>query len=157
MLAAALTDKTTYKLGPKRAPHIDNKPCAQMPPELRLTFNNSIDRTAFLAETTVDALGHVNIISSRPAAAILSLLCFNGNGLGWADCLAKFASDTPFFTRGISTQCVFATEARGNRTLFEGIVDCVPVAGIDLVSIPIPVSYSSSRSRRGTRVTLRRR
>lgn len=59
-------------------------------PGLRSVFrirrlNNSIDWTALLAETAVDALGHINIVSSRPPASISSLLGFDCDSLSWAD------------------------------------------------------------------------
>ena len=44
-------------------------------------LHNGINRAGFLAETTVDALGHVNVIACRPAAAICSWLGLNGDGL----------------------------------------------------------------------------
>lgn len=42
---------------------------------------NGIHRAGLLTEATVDALGHVDVIASRPPAAISSSLCFNGDGL----------------------------------------------------------------------------
>lgn len=45
-------------------------------------LNNSIDRTGFLAEATVDTLGHVNVVACSSPAAISSSLSLNGNGLG---------------------------------------------------------------------------
>lgn len=45
-------------------------------------LNYGINRTGFLAEATVDTLGHINVITCGPPAAISSSLSFNGNGLG---------------------------------------------------------------------------
>lgn len=44
-------------------------------------LNKSINRTSFLAETTVDSLCHVNVIASSSPAAISSSLSLNSNGL----------------------------------------------------------------------------
>lgn len=44
-------------------------------------LNNSVDRTGFLAEATVDALGHIDVIASGSPAAISSRLSLNSNGL----------------------------------------------------------------------------
>jgi hypothetical protein len=48
---------------------------------LGLTFDNCIDRAAFLAETAVDTLGHVDVISRCPSASIFPLLGFYGDSL----------------------------------------------------------------------------
>lgn len=44
-------------------------------------LDNGINRTGFLAKATVDALGHINIVSSGSSAAIGSLFGFDGDGL----------------------------------------------------------------------------
>lgn len=44
-------------------------------------LHNGIHRAGLLAETTVDTLGHVDVIACRPAAAIGSWLSLNGDGL----------------------------------------------------------------------------
>lgn len=66
-------------------------------------FNDSIDRTALLAETTVNALCHVNIVSSCSPASIFSLLGFDGNGLSRADLIAKSAGKSQKYAIGILT------------------------------------------------------
>lgn len=45
-------------------------------------LDNGIHRAGLLAETTVDALGHVNVIAGGPAAAISPWLSLDGDGLG---------------------------------------------------------------------------
>lgn len=42
---------------------------------------NGINRTRLLTETAVDAFGHVDVIASRPPAAISTGLSFDGYGL----------------------------------------------------------------------------
>jgi hypothetical protein len=48
-------------------------------------LNNGIDWATLLAETAVDALGHIDIVSGCSSAAVLTLLSFNGDSLSWAD------------------------------------------------------------------------
>lgn len=93
---------------------------------LELTFNDGINGAALLAVTAVDALGHIDIISGRSSAAVLTFLGFNGNGLGRADGFAELASDAALLASWVSAQGVFATEPRRDGTLFEGIVDGIP-------------------------------
>lgn len=42
---------------------------------------NSIHGTRLLTEATVDAFGHVNVITGRPPAAVSACLCFYGDSL----------------------------------------------------------------------------
>lgn len=44
-------------------------------------LHDGVHRTRLLAEAAVDALGHVDVVASRPPAAVDSSLCFNGDGL----------------------------------------------------------------------------
>lgn len=44
-------------------------------------LHNGIDRTGLLAETAVNALGHVNIVTSRTTSAVIAQLSLNGDGL----------------------------------------------------------------------------
>lgn len=97
---------------------------------VQLTLNNGIDRTALLTVSAVDALGHIDIVSGRATASILTLFSLNGNSLGRADGLAELACNASFFTGRVATQGVFATEARGDGTLLERVVDGVSVSEI---------------------------
>ena len=101
---------------------------------IQLTLNNGINRTALLAVSTVDALGHVDVVSGRATASVLTLLSLNGNSLGRANGLAELASNAPLFTGRIATQGVFATEARRDGALLEGIVDRVSVSAVRLTT-----------------------
>jgi hypothetical protein len=74
-------------------------------------------------KSTIDTLGHINIISRCPARSILPFFGINRNRLGGACRLAELASDAPLFSAGISPQCVFATETRREWTLFIGVID----------------------------------
>ena len=88
-----------------------------------LTLNNSVHGTTLLTKPTINALGHVDIVSGRPSRPVFSLLCFNRDGLRGTDGFAELASDASFFARRVPTEGVFATEARRNRTFLEGVVD----------------------------------
>lgn len=67
------------------------------------TFNNGIHRTALLAKTAVDALGHVDIVSRGPPAAIHTLFCLNRDSLSWTDGFAKLAGNATLLSSGISS------------------------------------------------------
>ena len=48
--------------------------------------------------TAVNALGHVNVVTSRATRTILTCLGVNGDGHGWADHLTQLAGNAPFFS-----------------------------------------------------------
>jgi hypothetical protein len=91
------------------------------------TFDDGVNGTALLAKTTIDALGHVNIISRRPSRAVLSFFGLDGDGLGGAYGLAELAGDAPFFARRVAAQSVFAPEPRRDRSFLKRVVNRVPV------------------------------
>jgi hypothetical protein len=93
--------------------------------KVKLTLNNGIHGATLLAVATVDALGHINIVTGRPAASVLTLLGLNGNSLGRADGLAELAGNAALLTGGITTESVLTTETGGDGTLFEGVEDGV--------------------------------
>ncbi len=103
----------------------------------KLTFDNRIHRTALLAEPTVDALRHVDVIARRAPAAVLALLGFDGDGRGGADGFAQLARDAALLARGVAAQGVLAAEAGRDGAFFEGVVDCVSRR---YVSQPLPIS-----------------
>lgn len=91
-----------------------------------LTLDNRVHRATLLAVATVDALGHVDIVSCCPTTPVHTFLSFDGDGLRRADGFAQLAGDATLFTSGVPTEGVFTAETRGNGTLFEGVVDRVP-------------------------------
>lgn len=99
---------------------------------MQLTFNDGIYRTALLAESTVDALGHINIISGSSSTSINTLFSFDGDSLGRTNSLTELAGNASFFSRGISAESVLATEAGGDRTFLEWVEDCVSISTISL-------------------------
>ena len=97
-------------------------------------LNDGVDGARLLAETAVNALGHVDIVLGSSARSISSLLSLDSDGLGGADLylcqrvdhvvvyglsysLAKLASNASLFTRGVSSEGVLATESRRDRAL----------------------------------------
>ena len=90
-----------------------------------LTLNNGINWAALLAVATVDALGHINIITGRPTASVLTFLGLDGDSLSRADSFAKLASNATLLTGRVAAQGVFATETRRDRTFLEGVEDSV--------------------------------
>ena len=54
-------------------------------------LDDCIDRTGFLAKTTVDALEQVDVVASRPASSIFTDVRFNGYGERRAYRLAQVA------------------------------------------------------------------
>jgi hypothetical protein len=91
----------------------------------RLTLHNGVHGAALLAVSTVDALGHIDIITGRPAASVLTLLRLNGNSLGRADGLAELAGNAALLASGVTTQSVLTAESGGDGTLLEGVEDSV--------------------------------
>lgn len=76
-----------------------------------LTLHNGIDWAALLAQTAVNAFGHVDIITRRPPAAIHTLLGLDSDSLRGADSFAQFASDATLLACRIPSQSVLASEA----------------------------------------------
>lgn len=89
------------------------------------TFHDGVHGAALLAETAVDALGHVDIVSGSTPAAIFTLLGLDGDGLSGADGLAQLAGNAALLTGRVAAKGVLATEARGDGALLEGVVDGV--------------------------------
>ena len=102
----------------------------------KLTLDNRVHGATLLAVATVNALGHVDIISCRPATSIHTFLGLDGDCLSRADGFAELAGDAALFTGGVPTEGVFTTETRGNGTLFEGVVDCVSARKTRINSSP---------------------
>lgn len=57
------------------------------------TLHNRIDWAGLLAESAIDALGHIDVISSCSPRSIWSRLALDGDGVGRASCCAQLAGD----------------------------------------------------------------
>src|SRR5690606_12246705 len=86
-------------------------------------FNNGIHRTGLLAESAINALEQINVITRSTPCAILTLCGFNGDGQRRAHGLAQFAGNAAFFAVGVTAQRMQATEAVRLRGFFFRIVD----------------------------------
>lgn len=75
------------------------------------TLNNSINGAGFLTETTVDALGHIDVIACGPPAAIGSSLSFNSDSLSRADGLTKLTSNAAFLSIRVAAERVLPPKA----------------------------------------------
>merc|ERR1719494_491797 len=93
--------------------------------ELKIwTLYNCINRASFLAESTVDTLGHVNIVSCGSATAIWAWLSFNCDRLSWTDSFTQLASDASLLSIRVPSQGMLSTKARTERSFLERIVQC---------------------------------
>src|SRR5690606_22202740 len=87
------------------------------------TFHDGVHRACFLAETAIDALHHVDVVTHRTAGAVVAARTgLDGDGLRRADRFAKLAGDAAFLAVWITAQRVLATEARRDRTFFMRVV-----------------------------------
>ena len=89
----------------------------------KLTFDNGVDWAAFLTESTVDALCHINVVSCGSSASIFTFFRLDCDCLGWADSFAQLAGDAPLFTSGIAAQSMLATKPRRYWPLLKWIVN----------------------------------
>eukprot|EP00732_Lithocolla_globosa_P007012 Lithocolla_globosa_v1_NODE_8540_length_809_cov_155.702918.p2 type:complete len:224 gc:universal NODE_8540_length_809_cov_155.702918:52-723(+) len=105
------------------------------------TFDNSINWTSLLAETTVDALCHVDVIAGGAAAAIIAFLGLDGDGLGGANGLAQLARNATLLSVGVSSQSMLATEARAERSFFKRVKDGVGRLGHLFETLPQPTHH----------------
>mmetsp|Transcript_22154 Transcript_22154/g.71583 ORF Transcript_22154/g.71583 Transcript_22154/m.71583 type:complete len:253 (-) Transcript_22154:149-907(-) len=84
---------------------------------------DSVDRACLLAEAAVDALGHVNVVTSRTTGAIRAHLRLNGDRLSRTNGFAQLARNAALVARRVTTEGVLAAKARTKRPLLHGIVD----------------------------------
>lgn len=88
------------------------------------TFDDRVHWARLLAESTVDTLGHVDIVTRCPSGAVLTLLSLNRDSLGRADSFTQLAGDAPLLPGRVAPQGMLSAEAGGQGPLLEGIVDC---------------------------------
>jgi hypothetical protein len=75
------------------------------------TLYNSVNRAALLAKTTVNALGHVDVVARSPSATIHTLLGFNCDSLRRTDSFAQLARNTALLSCWVTSKSVLASEA----------------------------------------------
>lgn len=87
-------------------------------------FHDGVNRTGLLTKTAIDAFGHVDVVASRPSAAVRSLFGLDRDGLSRTDRLAELARDTALLSRRVTSQGVLSTKPRTQRPFLERVVDC---------------------------------
>lgn len=95
-----------------------NYPC-------QLTLNNSINGACLLAETAVNALCHVNVVSRRTTRSVQTGLGLDSDCLSGTDGFAELACNATLLTVGVSPQRVLAAESGRKRSLLERVHDRV--------------------------------
>lgn len=60
-------------------------------------LNNSINGTGFLTKSTVDALGHIDIVTDRPPGIIGAWFSFDRDGPRGTRTLAELTGNATFF------------------------------------------------------------
>ena len=73
-------------------------------------LDDGVNGAGLLAETTEDALGHVDIVLSGAARAIWPRLRLNSDSEGGASSLAQFASNAALLASWVTTESVLSTE-----------------------------------------------
>jgi hypothetical protein len=76
-----------------------------------------------LTETTVNTLGHINVVSGGTTTTVRPLFSLNCDGLSWTNGFAQFTSDTTFLTAWIAAQSMLTTEPRAEWSLFEWVIN----------------------------------
>jgi len=85
-------------------------------------LNNRIHRAGLLAKATVNAFGHIYIITGGAAAAVIARLGVNGDGLRRANRFAKLTGNTAFFPIRIAAQSMFTAEPWAQGSFFMRVV-----------------------------------
>jgi len=102
---------------------------------VKLTLYDGVDRAALLAQTAVDALCHVDVVSCCPPAAVHTLLSLDCDGLRRADGFTELAGDATLLSCWVPSQSVLASEAGRNGAFLEGVEDGVSAALSGIVSL----------------------
>lgn len=95
----------------------------QLQARFETASNRSEDLNSHLTESTVNTLGHVNIVASCTSAAVSTFFSLDGDGLSWADGLTKFARDAALLSAWVSSEGVFTSESGAERSLLERVVN----------------------------------
>ncbi|KMR97800.1 hypothetical protein FE65_14935, partial [Staphylococcus aureus] len=67
---------------------------------------DGVHRAALFAEAAEDALGQVDVVARRAAAAVGAHVALDGDGHRGADGLAELAGDAALFAVLVAAQCV---------------------------------------------------
>jgi tRNA 2-selenouridine synthase len=99
-------------------------------------LDDGVHRAGLLAQAAVDALGHVDVVARRAAAAVGARLRLYGDAVGRADRLAQLAGDAALLPVRIAAQRVLAAEPGRLRIALERVVHRVLGPGHVLQSQP---------------------
>jgi len=99
-------------------------------------FHNRIHWACLGAESAVNALGHVNVVTNGSTGTVLAFLRFNCNGLGGASGFAELAGNAALLAGRITAQGMLATKARTQESSFKRIVDGDALFGKDFSGQP---------------------
>lgn len=105
------------------------------------SLNYCVNWAGFLAESAINALRHVNIVSGGPPreewlhhqkfnknsiipSIIWSWFCLDGDGSSRACALTEFACNTTFLSSWIAAEGMLSSEIGTQRALFVGVEDC---------------------------------
>lgn len=89
------------------------------------TLNNGVNRTGFLAESTEDALGHVNVILSGSSSSVISRLSLDSDSVSGASGFTELTSDTSLLSGRVSSKSMLTSEVRRKRSLLPRVMDDV--------------------------------
>lgn len=95
------------------------------------SFNDSVDWTSSLTKSTINTLGHVNIVFGSSSWSIWSWLTFNCDSFSWTGSSTQFTGNTssisiiliPLFSSSISSQSVLTSEFWWKRSFFIWIMN----------------------------------
>ena len=109
-----------------------NTPAMLIAAVTRLIHSNCKRRRLMPACGRVRQAASTALAGKRPqrflaSTSVLAFLGLDGNSLSGANGLAELASDATLLTSGIAAQSMFATEAGGDGTLLEGVVDSITI------------------------------
>merc|ERR1719413_44923 len=87
------------------------------------TFHDGIYGACLLTEPTINAFGHVDVITGCSTSSVFAGFGLDRNGLSGADCLTKFTGDAAFVSGRVSPQRMLPSETWTQVSSLKRIVD----------------------------------
>jgi hypothetical protein len=94
------------------------------------SFDDGVNGAGRLTKSTINAFGHVDIVLGGSSRSVGPGLTLDSNGLSWTGGGTELTSNTPelkhkkpFFTSGISSQSMFASEFGRKGSFFIRVVN----------------------------------
>ena len=88
-------------------------------------LDDGVDGAGLLAETTENALCHVDVVLGGSTRAVGSGLRLDSNSEGGASSLAKFAGNAAFLTGGVTAKRMLTSEHWRKRAFFPRVMQDV--------------------------------